>query len=363
MFTVFVDYSREDKLASSLKTSPWAKDRTGTLQVESRSLKEGDVQVFLWNQLVFVIERKRVRDLSNSTKDGRLQNCFNLQIVAEESQVAGIFTPKIFLIIEGRFRRSRHCLPKAVLLQKVSELQRKIPRLEVLYTKDIQHTAKRILDLCHELDPSVKEQIQQLHQPLGQNTLLTWLHSDSKSPVTDAGIAGTAATEPCSKKRKLSVPAAARGERYQLYGNLMKYHQRMLQKLPGISPTIAQMLLDHRITAFDLVLGSVGREELELLRYPSKRGIPRERISSILTSTLTPKATLTMLFQQIPYVKRNPEAASTLSEILGKEPATKEWTVAGLVEHPLCATISKSILSRVVTIFTFRPHATDKSNQ
>lgn len=174
MYFVCVDGHRESRLSFFFKKTNAI--RFGLMKLlDKKLLGCGDVQVFYKNRLMLVIERKRIKDLSQSHCDGRLQNCYNMPIYANQHSVphpSGVFVPLSILIVEGNYqRRTRFCLPKNVLEGVLDKLRYQIPCLHIVHVKNTQACAERILELIRNIPSGVLQILETASVSISAETL------------------------------------------------------------------------------------------------------------------------------------------------------------------------------------------------
>ena len=290
--------------------------------------------------MILIIERKRVKDLSGSCCDGRLQNCFNLELLAKKKQVSfkdskdskdSSFQPMIVLIVEGRFQRAtKRCFSKETLESYLDTYRYKIPSLKILYTKDTQSTADRIVDLAKAIPLSIKNQIKERKQ------------EEKKNNDDD------------------SIP------RDHLYGNQMKVQFKLLRKLPKISIFLAHVLLDSNITAFDLLvrpISTLKRVQLSEICYPrSQLKIGIFKWQTILKEIEQNKVNLLKkVLLSIPYMKRyqtkNDFILLVISSILENpfEQTFQLWMENLEKRNIKHHNVSTTVLQRIWNVFSFHP--------
>ena len=355
MYTIYVDKSRETGVLNAIRTLPCVNDKAGTYNVREERLKDGDIQVFLWNKLILIIERKRVIDLSASWCDGRLLNCFNLSLLAKETTIRNEddkfeFSPMIVLLIEGRFRRgSKRCLSKKDLENVLDEFRYRIPNLQVIYTADTSASGERVLSLVQNMPSSQKEGIRTfVAKQVGFPEEKLEFKTKILPPISTALPAPNATPTPNEKKK-----------RYLLYGNQMKLHQKLLRSLDGISIRMSHLILDSKWTAFDIVLNRIHANDLSTLRYPTGRTLPPQKAEAICSYNTEEKQrqTLQSLFQKIPYIK-NKHALSVMASLLFRlQKEGKKLKIKDIIKDPNCVkyAVSSVAIERIVSVFAFHP--------
>jgi hypothetical protein len=281
-----------------------------------------------------------------------------MDLLARQKEVklpmGGMFRPMTVLAVEGRFQKaSKRCLSKAELESNVDQLRYELPALQVIYTQDIQGTAKRIGELIHNMPGNLLESLRTLTEQQVGFVNETKISRKRKVDVVDVAVDNDANVKKQKKPQK--------AKRYALYGNQMKLHQKLLRMIPGVSVRISLLMLKAGITAFDVLLKKIGPGDLTQLRYiPSNVSVPLEKANKICASSVVPEQTLVKLFKSVPHVK-NKAAPQCFARIVLRgergDPSDPP-TAKQLFQDPECKKhkISLVTVERIWTTFLFRPH-------
>ena len=201
------------------------RERIGEIKSENISIKIerltiGDYAIFYMGKLLAIIERKTLKDLSASLRDGRIENFNSLIKCRDECGCVPI------LLIEGRLPLKSSTkygrIPYKALRGKIDSLAIN-NNIYVVHTSCIEDTKDRLLSLC-----------------------LTLLKRENKTPTcNDKKII----------KRKVQKP-------------IHIYQIKMLQKIPLMSWNICTILLE-RYTLREILTCKVCLEEISKLTYPS----------------------------------------------------------------------------------------------
>lgn len=375
MWTIYVDKSREKKLSEQLRLHPFVKQQQ-KCHFEEIRLTHGDVQVFYRHQLIFIMERKRILDLTSSKWDGRMYNLENLQDLAETNKLSlsdgkNNFQPLVFLMIEGRFRRaSRRCESKSQLERHLNEWRFQIPRIQIVRTDDAKSTSNKIIELIQSTPMSLQNEINVLKKKTTANTTTTvtspsipFIVTDTnkKRPLTDNKENQENKTKKTKKTNSLSVKESEEPS-YALQGNQKKLHFRFLRHLQ-ISINVCRILLESKWTALDVILGNISESDLLHLRYQSGAHLKKSVMDTILSFSQDEKTKpeeqvniLVQIINLIPYVKRNPSTAKIMAEIYLSLPDTnrKYEYLNSLVLDPRCKELNRRIVTRIWKTLTYQ---------
>lgn len=203
------------------------RERIGEIKSENISIKIerltiGDYAIFYMGKLLAIIERKTLKDLSASLRDGRIENFNSLLKCREE---CGCFP---ILLIEGRLPIKSSTkygrIPYKALRGKIDSLAIN-NNIYVVHTSCIEDTKDRLLSLCFTL--------------LKKENNITPRGGDEKKLI----------------KRKIQKP-------------IHIYQIKMLQKIPLMSWNICKILLE-KYTLRELLTCRITIEKISKLTYPS----------------------------------------------------------------------------------------------
>lgn len=201
------------------------RERIGEIKSENISIKIerltiGDYAIFYMGKLLAIIERKTLKDLSASLRDGRIENFNSLIKCRDECGCVPI------LLIEGRLPLKSSTkygrIPYKALRGKIDSLAIN-NNIYVVHTSCIEDTKDRLLSLC-----------------------LTLLKRENKTPHCN---------EKKIIKRKVQKP-------------IHIYQIKMLQKIPLMSWNICTILLE-KYTLRELLTQRATPGEISKLTYPS----------------------------------------------------------------------------------------------
>ena len=201
------------------------RERIGEIKSENISIKIerltiGDYAIFYMGKLLAIIERKTLKDLSASLRDGRIENINYLLKCREECGCLPI------LLIEGRLPIKSSTkygrIPYKALRGKIDSLAIN-HNVYVVHTSCIEDTKDRLLSLC----------------------LTLFKTADKKNGGDEKKII----------KRKVKKP-------------IHVYQIKMLQKIPLMSWNICKILLEKYSLRELLTRGAV-LEDISKLTYPS----------------------------------------------------------------------------------------------
>lgn len=201
------------------------RERIGEIKSENISIKIerltiGDYAIFYMGKLLAIIERKTLKDLSASLRDGRIENFNSLIKCRDECGCVPI------LLIEGRLPLKSSTkygrIPYKALRGKIDSLAIN-NNIYVVHTSCIEDTKDRLLSLC-----------------------LTLLKRENKTPTCN---------EKKMIKRKVQKP-------------IHIYQIKMLQKIPLMSWNICIILLE-KYTLRELLTQKATSGEISKLTYPS----------------------------------------------------------------------------------------------
>lgn len=193
------------------------------ISIKIERLTVGDYAIFYMGRLLAIIERKTLKDLSASLRDGRMENFKSLLECREKCGCVPI------LLIEGRLPLKssvKYCrIPYKALRGKIDSLAIN-HNIYVVHTSCVDDTIDRILSLCNTF--LKKEQVNNNVKEGGDKKLV---------------------------QMKVQKPVHV-------------YQIKMLQKIPLMSWNICTILL-KKYTLRELLLGQAKNEEISQLTYPS----------------------------------------------------------------------------------------------
>lgn len=129
-----IDY-RESKIIELMKKYEFAKQSITNLPVGDFIIKKAD-------EILFIIERKTISDLSSSITDGRFRN--------QKSRLSEIEPSKIIYIIEGSYNEGKYLLPRSTIDSAILNLIFK-HKFNVIFTESPEHTLLQILSLFKKI--------------------------------------------------------------------------------------------------------------------------------------------------------------------------------------------------------------------
>ena len=140
--------------------------------VTIKQLDIGDI-IFKFNEeIVLIIERKTIKDLSASIRDGRHRE-------QKKRLINTIETDKICYLIEGEYENSKYLLPKKTLLSSIiNTLVR--DNIKIIRTKNLKETLEYITILYEKL----KKNPNDLLNPKDNNSYVSTLKVKKKENLT-----------------------------------------------------------------------------------------------------------------------------------------------------------------------------------
>ncbi len=236
---------------------------------------------------VIVFERKSWKDFSDSFKDGRFDNNKNLHEYRDK------YNCRIVFVLEGQAFPSPKRKFRGIPFKNIqSRIDRMILKdgFFMVQTKNPEHTAKRINDMCMvyiRLADSIEKQNRQKKQSSKENSSKEESTKNVKggdespgseeSDSNESSSDGSSGDE-SSEEKSIVIPQDLKKVRQKTHDQVLL---DMWRSLPQVSSTTASILSEH-FTIKQLICGEIMVPQVSNLTYPSGVKVGEARAKKIL---------------------------------------------------------------------------------
>ena len=249
-------------------------DKNKKINYEVKQMDIGDIQIYVNNKLFIVIERKTIKDLVSSIKDGRYrEQKLRLKSLVSKEQNKNV---KIIYLIEGKMLGKKKCsIPNSTIWSTMCKLMMR-DNFIVFRTKSIKESVNFIKTMAEKAVECVKANEKINFNDMNNDNISIDNSEGSNSDSSNNKLFTQYASSIRIKKKENLTPGIC--------------YSRQLAQIPGVSARIATCIMNEYptlpslISAYEKIVGDendplIVRERRDLLKdiqMSSKRKMGRK---------------------------------------------------------------------------------------